>query len=212
MRIAHSPEPRRYWTLFAVLMFHAGLIIALEMITGTLRLSTPMPMMSPIELLPLPSAPPSKARPAPLEPHPIRREAKPNWAPPSTITLPRSADPDDSAGPLFDWASEAEDVAKVPAPEFQPLGGRPRAEPSTPSKSIFEDGPAHHAGEQLKTAEGRWAVFISDYCYQVTEPLASADALENGMGLQTYCTGPHHEPRDDLFDQLAAYERYHASR
>jgi hypothetical protein len=131
---------------------------------------------------------------------------------PSASTAPQSIDPADSAGPLIDWASEAEKVAATPSPEFQPFDGPPPAESNPSTRSIFEDRPAHHAGEQIRTDDGRWVVYVSDYCYQMTNPFAAPNALETGVGMQTYCLRKSNQPRGDLFDELAAYDKYHGSR
>lgn len=77
-----------------------------------------------------------------------------------------------------------------------------------PPKSIFPEPPAHHAGDAFSTSSGERAVFVSDNCYQVASTKA-ADAIDNGMGNQTYCIGKSKKARGDLFDQLPAYKKYH---
>jgi hypothetical protein len=210
MTASDTREPRRYLTLLAVLAFHLALIMALAMSSKTLRQS--IPMSSPIELLFLPPAPAttSRARPNSLS----REKAKAALAAPSAITIPPPVVPTESAEPPIDWANEAQEVAAAaaPSPEFRSFDRRSPSESKPPSKSIFDEPPAHHAGEQFRTDDGRRAVFVSDNCYQISHPFASPTALENGMSVQTYCIGKSNKPRGDLFDQLPAYQKYHPSQ
>jgi hypothetical protein len=124
--------------------------------------------------------------------------------------LPLPTLPTESAGLPIDWANEAHEVAKATSGgNARSLDGHQQSEPNQPSKSIFGERLAHHAGELFKTDNGQWIVFVSDDCYQIASPFASLNVLRNGLGVQTYCVGKSNTPRGDLFDQLPAYQKYH---
>jgi hypothetical protein len=110
-------------------------------------------------------------------------------AAPSPITISPSVPVRDTAELSADWAHEAQAVAaaSTSGSGFRSFGHRPQSESSPPSKSIFADHPTHHAGEQFIADDGRWAVFVSDDCYHTSDPFASPNPLEHGMGVQTYC-------------------------
>ena len=204
---------RRYLTFLAVLAFHTALIIVLAMSSKTLRLS--IPAKSPLELLFLSPTTASIARPERLVPMPPRPEVKNVIGAPPSVNAPLSVAPIESKKPAIDWANEAQQVAAATEPSsgvrsFDHRSGSGSSHP--PSKPIFDEPPAHHAGEEFKTDDGRRAVFVSDNCYQLSNPFASPNALENGMGVQTYCIGKSNQPRGDLFEQLSAYKRLHPSQ
>jgi hypothetical protein len=146
----------------------------------------------------------------PVLPHSLWQEEEVPTAAPSIITLPLPTLPNESAGPPIDWANEAHEVAKATSGgNARSLDSHRQYEPNQPSKSIFGERPAHHAGEQFKTGDGQWIVFVSDDCYQITSPFVSINVLGNGLGVQTYCVGKSNTSRGDLFDQLPAYQIYH---
>jgi hypothetical protein len=47
----------------------------------------------------------------------------------------------------------------------------------------------HHAGEQYKTPDGDWIVWINDNCYQVATPLMTVSA-PGAMLPMTVCRDP----------------------
>lgn len=204
-------EPRRSWTLVVVLALHLALITALMRFSKTLPLSTPI--AAPLELILIPTAAAPRTRP------PFARQdsshVDTNVAPitPSPVTIPQPAAPNESAESPIDWAGEAQKAAAAttPGPEVRPFDHRFPSDSERPPKSIFDEAPEHHAGEQFRTDDGRWVVYVSDNCYQISDPLASISALANGVGAQTYCRGKSKAPRGDLFDQLPAYKRNHPS-
>jgi hypothetical protein len=133
---------------------------------------------------------------------------------PGALTIPQPAAPTESAESPIDWAGEAQRgaaTAVTPGPEIRSFDHRFPSESERPPKSIFDEPPEHRAGEQFRTDDGRWVVYVSDDCYQISDPFASTNALANGMGVQTYCKGKPKTPRGDLFDQLPAYKRNHAN-
>jgi hypothetical protein len=195
--------PSRFILLTAVLVFHGVLVLVLVMESRPWHVSTPV--MVPIELLSSLTPPSTETpkRPDQGLPRPSIRVEVPAPAAPFTLSpLPSSAE---GSQPSIDWAREAHSVAADAAAAI----ARSHPEPEPPPTSVFPEKFSHHAGEQFRTDDGRWMVFVNDNCYQVSAPFLSPNALENGMGLETHCIGKSKEPRGDLFDQLPAYAKYH---
>ena len=197
-RMVWEQEPLGIWTpsrriaLFAVLALH---LVIISVLLKSSRVSQPeMLRTSPIELVYLPPMTTPENRPIPVLPHSLRQEEVPTPAP-SIFTLPLPTLPNESAGSPIDWANEANEVAKATSGgSARPLDGRRQSEPNQPSKSIFGERPAYHAGEQFKTDDDQWIVFVSDDCYQIASPFASLNVLGNGLGVQTYCVGKSNTP------------------
>ena len=150
-------EPRRSWTLVVVLALHLALITALMRFSKTLPLSTPI--AAPLELILIPTAAAPRTRP------PFARQdsshVDTNVAPitPSPVTIPQPAAPNESAESPIDWAGEAQKAAAAttPGPEVRPFDHRFPSDSERPPKSIFDEAPEHHAGEQFRTDDGRWS-------------------------------------------------------
>jgi hypothetical protein len=198
--------------VLAILAFHAALIVALAIASRNLHLS--IPTTRPIELLFLPRETTPKDQPERLLPNaPNPKLTAPQIGAPSAITLPSAADPTGGPESSVDWGSEARVVARgAPSPELRSFEHRSPSDPPPPAKSIFGEPPVHHAGEEFKTDDGGRAVFVNEDCYQVSNSFASPNALENGMGVQTYCKGKSRTPGGDLFDQLPAYKKHHPNQ
>jgi hypothetical protein len=203
-------ELRRYSTFVIVLAFHLALVVALIRFSGTLPLSTPIAL----ELILIPTATTLRTRPPPIPPNSFQAETKIAPTTPSAITIPQPAAPTESAESPIDWAGEAQRggaTAVTPSPEIRSFDHRFPSESERPPNSIFDEPPEHQAGEQFRTDDGRWVVYVSDNCYQISDPFASINDLANGMSGQTYCKGKSKAPRGDLFDQLPAYKGNHPS-
>ena len=193
-----------------VFALHVALVIALIIAAKTRGLLTPVP--NPIELLFLPSnTVPQTAPPPALASRP--KKVTPSGVPPSSaITIDPLAAPVDNAGPLVDWAQEAQSVAAGIAKESSAERRHDTAPASSP-QSPFAPPPVHHKGEQYPTADGQWIFFVSDDCYQVSKSITYVNnATNNGMGLQTYCNRRSKTPRGDLFEQLPEYKKLHPDK
>src|ERR1700683_2508428 len=193
----------RYAALLVVLALHVALLTGFIIAAKTRLLTTPA--APPIELLilrqnPAPTIPP----PPTLQDRSKKVAATPLAPPPDALTVVTPNSTSDIAGPPVDWSQEAHNAAASIAK------GAPALKdtiPAPPSNSPFAAPPAHHKGEQIPTADGRWIVYVSDDCYQVSKSMTSiTNATNNGMSLQTYCTRHSKKPRGDLFDQLPAYK------
>ena len=106
----------------------------------------------------------------------------------SWLSAPSSS-PSSGNGSGIDWPAEARravqafDIRNHRAPQDEPDSGGPAEE---------NWWPRHHAGEQFKTANGDWIVWVNESCYRV----ASSGALMPGAGLPpTVCPGRRGPPR-----------------
>ena len=196
----------RYAALLGVLALHVAVLTGL-IIAAKTRIQA-MPTATPIALLVLPQ------NAAPIAPPPPtlsdrRKKVSPIPVPPPpdapTVTTPNSTP--GIAGPFIDWSQEAHDVAaniarSAPAPE--------ETRPPILRNSPFAAPPPHYRGEQIPTADGRWMVFVSEDCYQLSKEITHiTNATNTGVKIQTYCNRRSKEPRGDLFNQLPAYKKYH---
>jgi hypothetical protein len=196
----------RYVALFVVLALHVALLTALIVAAKTRFLTTPA--APPIELLILPQNTAPTVPPPPALSDRRKKVAETPLAPPPdalTVVTPNSTS--EVAGPPIDWSQEAHNAAASIA---KGAGALNDTIPAPSSNSPFAAPPAHHKGEQIPTADGRWIVYVTDDCYQVSKSMTSiTNAINNGMSLQTYCTRHSKKPRGDLFDQLPAYKTLH---
>jgi hypothetical protein len=207
MTASDMREPRRYWTFVVILAFHLALIMALMRFSKTLPFSTPIG--DPLELIHTPAAITPRTRPPFVLQDSLHVDTKVTPITPSSITIPQTAAPNESVESPIDWAGEAQKAgaAKTPSPEVRSFDHRFPSESERPPKSVFDEPPERHAGEQFRTDDGRWVVYVSVTCYQIYDPLVSISALANGISVQTYCKGKSKTPSGDLFDQLPAYKR-----
>jgi hypothetical protein len=189
----------RYVALLVVLTLHVALIAALVMTsqTGSLPAST----VHTVELLFLPPVTLPKVRSENARPRRLSGDtaiaiAPPVLESPSPSMSPPPASSPDGNGSGVDWAAEARRALQA----FEIRNHQP------PSNNSVSSEPAdvnwwpqsqHHAGEQFKTANGDWIVWINASCYQVASSGPSAYAL-GAMLPQTICPGQSGTPRSDL--------------
>jgi len=199
-------ERSRYAVLLGVLALHVAALTGL-LIAAKTRLHT-APAGTPIELLILPQNVAPTAPPTPTSSDRRKKvTAAPLPPPPDALTAVTPNSTSDVVGPPVDWSQEAHDVAEniargAPAPD--------ETRPSAQSRAPFAEPPAHHKGEQIPTADGRWMVFVSEDCYQLSKEITHiTNATNTGVKIQTYCNRRSKEPRGDLFKQLPAYKKHH---
>lgn len=216
-RQASSARGRRALVIALVLALHAALLSLLlvsSRIPGARLAGERAPSMVwlhfPDErrsrLGPFPEAP-ALRRIAPVRPHehdaaPL---AFPGFAAPAQVeTVPR-----------VDWWSEARrvvhDIAAAQATGAAAGSARESQASSGSAGGIWSEPPAHHAGEQYRTETGERIYWVSDRCYLVSEPPASAvaDFLTVPRAPRTVCPGSSDTARGDLFKSLPAYGRFH---
>ncbi len=198
----------RYLALLIVSVLHVAVVTGLVISAKTLVRTSSLAI--PIELLILPqnAAPTDKPLPTALD-HPKNEAVRPPIAPPESLTAVPLNSASDLTGPPVDWSQEAHDAAMSMAKASPPTD---RTIPAPSSNSPFAQVPLHHKGEQIPTADGRWLVFVSDNCYQVSKSITHiTNATNTGVAIQTYCTRKSKTPRGDLFEQLPAFKKNHPS-
>ncbi len=162
-------EVSRYATLVAVLMLHAALLAALLM-TSRIR-GLPASRASAVEVMFLARVDPPKDRKLPAA---LWRSsgdtAKTIAVPvPDSPSLPSSAAAASSSigdGTGVDWTAEARralqafEIRSHQVPNGKSVSARPEEDNWLPSAQ-------HRAGEQMKTANGDWIVWINANCYEI---------------------------------------------
>lgn len=197
-------------TLLVVLTLHLALIAALVMSqTGSLPTST----VHSVELLFLPPVHLPKVRSENAPPRRLSGDTAITIAPPaldSPSTSPAAGSSSDGSGSGVDWAAEARRALQAfEIRNHQPLSNKSVS--SEPADDNWWPRARHHAGEQFKTANGDWIVWINASCYQVASSNLSAYALGTALP-QTICPGQSGTPRGDLVDPTPAYGKRHAQQ
>jgi hypothetical protein len=111
-------------------------------------------------------------------------------------------------GVAIDWFAQSHDEAlnNPPVARSREFGPHHRAD------SDLEPAPAepaHRRGEQYRTATGETVVWVSDFCYVVSEDRpGTPQALARARPARTVCPRGR-EARGDLFKDLPAYQKYH---
>jgi hypothetical protein len=196
---------RRGIAFAAVVTLHAGLVIltvafrtptspsaSTEFITALIFLSAPLP----------PVASSNRRRPQVANETSPVAPVEPPTTPTPVISFPIGADT------AIDWVAEARRAAAAvtSAHDVREFGHIPKADSGqAPQRS----SPAHEAGEQYRTEDGAWIVWVSDRCYIVSEvpPLGLPQVLARSIPTRTVCERDP-EPRSDLFKDLPAYRKY----
>jgi hypothetical protein len=196
----------RFAALLAVLALHVTVLTGLVVAARTRILITPT--APPIELLILPrNAAPTVPPPPNLSDRREKVTAAPLPPPPDALTVITPNPTSEDAGPPIDWSQEAHRAAASIAKGTPALNDSNAA---PPSNAPLASPPAHHKGEQVPTSNGDVMIFVTDHCYQLARVIPTTPtAVDNGMGLQTYCIRDSNKPRADLFDQLPAYKKLH---
>ena len=197
----------RYAAFVAVLLVHLALIVTLVVSSNTRRFLHEV--APPIELLVLPPSEGSKNTPATTARRRISGiPAVPSPARELTLAPTINAQEESSRTGGIDWQSEAEHVAKEMATSTVDTHRSPVSLPSRQPKSVFPARPAHQAGEAMTMATGERGVYVNEDCYQL-ERSTPSNASNTGMVNPTYCIGRSESPRGDLFEELAAYKKFH---
>jgi hypothetical protein len=196
----------RYVALLGVLALHVAVLTGLVIAAKT-RIQA-IPTATPIALLVLPQNAAPTAPPPPTMSD-RRKKVSPVLVPPPpdalTAITPNSTP--DIAGPPIDWSQEAHDVAANIARSAPALE---ETRPPILSNSPFAAPPPHQRGEQIPMADGRWMVFVSEDCYQLSKEITHiTNATNTKAKIQIYCNRKSKVPRGDLFNQLPAYKKYH---
>lgn len=179
----------RYAALFCVLAVHVALLA--WMLTQTQTLSVFSAANDPVELVYLkpPQLPKIRA-----ETSPPRRLSGDTaiWVAPPVLESDAAAfapttSSSDGDGSGVDWKAEARRAVEA----FEIRSHRPRSEYAMPGDAAEEKWwprARHRAGEQFKTPNGDWIVWVNASCYQVAS--SKANALAPGaVAPPTICPG-----------------------
>jgi hypothetical protein len=157
----------RYTILTIVLALHLALVIMLAQASRIAAPAASMEQSVEVVFLPPPILP--KVRSDNARPRRLRGDTAITVAPPdldSLLPSGQSLSGSNGQGAGVDWAAEARRALQA----FEIRAHRP------PSNSSVSGGPAednwwprgrHRVGEQYKTANGDWIVWINDNCYQI---------------------------------------------
>jgi hypothetical protein len=210
MEDSESCRRARYIAMLAVMAFHGVLVAMLVKFDG-IR-SAAILTSSPIQVRFLsPVVAPAIRLGSPLEgSFKEFNVAAPTL--PSLTLVPMVSSEDDSSNSV-DWAAEARIVAAASAAgvPYRPFGSHvPSGTASSPGAGP-SPSPEHKAGDQYRTENGDWVVFVTKNCYQISSSIPNLfSSILRTLPLQTYCPGKSKEaPRGDLFEQLPAYKKYH---
>ncbi len=187
-----------------VLLAHIGLLVGL--IASRLRLTPAFPS-EPLRLIFLP---PSNSERIPI---PAPTPASPTTAPFVPDIIPTGVVPDlpslaDAGRGNVDWVEEGHRVAEDITKKSGGTSDATKSHNALSSPSWFS-APQHHAGEQFKSDTGAWAVWINDYCYQISDPISIAGGSLGASLPRTVCPRASNTPRGDLFKELPEYKRRH---
>lgn len=196
----------RYLALLVVLILHMALLAMLVMTSRTRSISAST--TRPIELLFIPTANLPRIRSENSRPQRLSGDTVISIAPPvldsSSLSPPTSGS--DGNGSDVDWAAEARRALQA----FEIRRHQPPASDSisgSPAEDHWWQRAPHHAGDQFKTANGDWIVWINSSCYQVAGAAPPAYALATLP--QTICPGESSTPRGELLDQSSAHKKLH---
>ncbi len=195
--------PRRYATLLGVGVLHAALFSLLLMPRGH---TLPMPPANAVELFFLAPADIPRIISENSRPQHLSGTVAIAITPPqldSTSSPPASSfdgPPSEAAGKGsgVDWAAEAHRAIQA----FEIRNHQPNAEiplAISPAEAQWWPRTRHHAGDEFKTANGDWIVWISSNCYQV----ASFGSRSNATGEtlpNTICLEASQQLRADSLD------------
>jgi hypothetical protein len=172
--------------LFVVLALHLAILALILMASRTWRSGS---VEHPIELVFI--APPLKS------PRVMIENARPRNLGTSLAVIPAPAMlnsslqqgspyPTDGHGSAVNWAAEARRAVRA----FEIRENQPTNSYQSVSSSLGEQDPlGHHAGDQLKTANGDWIVWINANCYQIASWRPGVTAL-GAFSPQTICRNP----------------------
>lgn len=183
-------EPRRYVILLIVLMLHMA-VLALLTMTSRARIISAL-ADTPLELVFISPSSPPKIRLENSRPQRLSSVVAVTIAPPTlnsfSVSPSTPASGSEGHGSAVDWAAEARravqafDIRSHLPASNQSVSGSPAEDHWWPRRQ-------HHAGDQFKTANGDWIVWINDSCYQLTSPVRSTSAPGSAPTSRTICTG-----------------------
>jgi hypothetical protein len=181
-------------TLCVVIALHGGVIWSLFSVGPAGNPARATASSVAVLLLPVTQPPRIRSDPAPLN-H-INRNAVRALPPTAFGALPMAAataSPAGGSGSRVDWAAEARRALRA----YEIRSVRPPSNTSVSGESEDEwlRQLAHHAGDQVRTPNGDWIIWISADCYQVAKSGTGSYAAGNPAP-QTSCPDRSHAPTE----------------
>ena len=187
----------RYVTLFVVLALHLAIVAALLLTSrpGEIAVSENYP----VELVYIPPASAPRILAENAHPKRLKGDTAISIEPLMLGSLGPSQAPSAAAsngdGSGVDWKAEARRAVQA----YEIRNHEPESDDlvsGSPAEEQWWPRSRHNAGDQYKTANGDWIVWINSSCYQVAVAGASPYA-PGAAGPQTVCTGPPDMPRGE---------------
>jgi hypothetical protein len=169
-------------TLFLVMVLHVAILALILAASRTLSIDAAQRPIELVFLAPLksPRVMVENARPRNLGTSLAVTPAPP--VPNSALQL-GSPYPSDGHGSAVNWAAEARRAVRA----FEIRENQPTNSYQSVASSLGEQDPlGHHSGDQMKTANGDWIVWINANCYQIASWHSSVTAL-GAFSPQTIC-------------------------
>ena len=185
----------RYVTLFVVLALHLAIFAALLLTSRPGEIA--VPGNYPVELVYIPPASTPKIRTENAHPKPLKGDTSISIEPLMLGSIGTSQAPSASAsngdGSGVDWKAEARRAVQA----FEIRNHEPESSDlvsGSPAEDQWWPRSRHSAGDQYKTADGDWIVWINPSCYQIA--VAGTSPYAGAMGPQTVCPGEPGMPRE----------------
>ena len=199
----------RYVTLLVVLALHLAIFAALLLASrpGQIAVSG----NSPVELVYIPPASAPKIRAENAHPKPLKGDTAVSIDPLMLGSIGPSQAPSAAAsngdGSGVDWRAEARRAVQA----YEIRHHEPQSDDlvsGSPAEERWWPRSRHTAGEQYKTANGDWIVWINSNCYQVAVA-GGSPYVPGAAGPQTVCTGAPDVPRGEPDKQPAGSKERH---
>ncbi len=180
--------PSRYTILACVLALHVGVLALLVWASRSENLAYATEQS--VQLLYLPAVQLPKVRAENTRPRRLSGADISVALPDLNPSLPpgQSGAASNGSGSGVDWAAEARRALQA----FEIRSHRPASNPSvsgSPAEENWWPRARHYAGEQYKTGNGDWIVWVNESCYQIAVSGPSTFA-PGAAPPQTICPGP----------------------
>jgi hypothetical protein len=182
---------RRYLTLIIVVALHAALLVLL--LAASRARTLPMSSVSAVQLVLLAPDRPPRLRIARVSVRPLSGATsititQPVTEIPSLAVASTAGGSSNGDGSDVDWAAEARRALR--AFEIRNHQALPNKSVSRrPEEENWLPNALHRSGEQFRTANGDWMVWINANCYQIASSASSAYTLDATLS-QIICRHP----------------------
>src|ERR1700728_1374499 len=201
----------RYVTLFVVLALHLAIFAALLLASrhGEIAVAENYP----IELVYIPPASAPRVRAENAHPKPLKGDTalsiEPLMLGSDGASQAPSAAASNGDGSGVDWRAEARRAVQA----YEIRNHEPESSDlvsGSPAEDQWWPRSRHNAGDQYKTANGDWVVWINSSCYQIA--VAGGNAFAPGATPQTVCPGAPGAPRGEPAAKSAEAKKPHSQQ